>query len=92
MSPDLLLSHLARGDEPAHEFTQIQLSRVHEVVKGVQATETGGDAVSLSLCNSAGLLSGIGPEDLGRAGIALYGGIRSAMVKQQTMVCVLLSV
>lgn len=72
--PKLLMSHLARGDEPGHAFTQCQLQRAHGVFNQLNSTVAEPSDLSLSLCNSAGLLSGVGPEDLGRAGIALYGG------------------
>jgi alanine racemase len=67
----LLVSHFARADEPGHAFTQLQLERARDAYQGVSTLYPN---VRLSLTNSAGVLQGIGPEHLGRAGIALYGG------------------
>ncbi|MGA1677167.1 MAG: alanine racemase, partial [Pseudomonadales bacterium] len=64
----LLMTHLARADEPGHPFTALQLERFATV-----ATRFPG--VPVSLCNSAGTLScpdAVG--DLVRPGIGLYGG------------------
>jgi alanine racemase len=67
----LLISHFARADEPGHDSVGQQLKRLVPIVA---ALKNKSPSMRLSLCNSAGLLEGLGPEDLGRAGIALYGG------------------
>jgi alanine racemase len=67
----LLISHFARADEPGHAASGEQMSRITPVYQSLQ---TGHPQIRLSLCNSAALLQGLGPEDLGRAGIGLYGG------------------
>lgn len=68
LSLALLLTHLARADEPGHPFTALQIERF----KAVSARFPG---VPVSLCNSAGTLTcpdAVG--DLVRPGIGLYGG------------------
>jgi len=67
----LFISHFARADEPGHASVALQVERCMEPYQALRATQP---HIRLSLCNSAGLLEGLGPEDLGRAGIALYGG------------------
>jgi len=67
----LFVSHFARADEPGHSSVAQQIDRCMPVYRALQSSQPD---MRLSLCNSAGLLEGIGPEDLGRAGIALYGG------------------
>ena len=67
----LFISHFARADEPGHASVQEQMARALPVY---QALRERYPELRLSLCNSAALLEGLGPEDLGRAGIALYGG------------------
>lgn len=68
----LLVSHFARADEPAHAFNGLQLSRM----RALQALCVGGGAARISLSNSAAMLSGLAAsiDQLGRAGIGLYGG------------------
>ena len=63
----LLLSHFARADEPAVGETREQIRAMTALTAQLPAP------IPLSLCNSAGLLRGLGPEALGRAGVALYG-------------------
>lgn len=68
VSPDLLMSHLACADDPAHPMSGQQL----ESFQQVRAVFPGVDS---SLANSAGVF--LGPDfhfDLTRPGIALYGG------------------
>ena len=67
----LLISHFARADEPGHAANGEQMARIAPIYQALQAAHPG---IRLSLCNSAALLQGLGPEDLGRAGIGLYGG------------------
>ena len=67
----LLLSHLANADEPEDPFNQVQVERIREAFQGLSTLYPN---LRLSLANSAGMLEGIGPEHLGRAGIGLYGG------------------
>ena len=67
----LFVSHFARADEPGHQSLQEQ---VHRALPLYAMLKTKHREIRLSLCNSAGLLEGLGPEDVGRAGIALYGG------------------
>ena len=67
----LFISHFARADEPGHGSIAEQMACSMPVYAALQREHP---QVRLSLCNSAGLLEGVGPEDLGRAGIALYGG------------------
>jgi alanine racemase len=64
----LLLTHLACADEPDHPMNLLQLSRLARV----RALFPG---VPVSIGNSAGALQGPSlAGDLGRPGIALYGG------------------
>jgi alanine racemase len=68
LSLALLVTHLARADEPGHPYTALQIERF----KAVSARFPG---VPTSLCNSGGTLTC--PEavgDLVRPGIGLYGG------------------
>ncbi len=67
----LFVSHFARADEPTHETVAEQMHRASPLYALLKTKHR---AMRLSLCNSAGLLEGLGPEDVGRAGIALYGG------------------
>lgn len=67
----LLLSHFACADEPEHGSVAAQLARIEPLYAAMRARQP---SLRLSLCNSAGLLAGLGPEHLGRAGIGLYGG------------------
>jgi alanine racemase len=67
----LLISHFARADEPGHPSVEQQLQRTLSICSALQ---TKYPEMRMSMCNSAGLLESLGPEDLGRAGIALYGG------------------
>ncbi len=68
MRVSLLMTHLACADEPDHPLNAVQRQRfnsLRERFPGVRA----------SIGNSAGWLSGAElPDDLGRAGIGLYGG------------------
>ncbi len=67
----LLISHFARADEPEDESIAAQMSLIQPLYQALREAQP--DA-RLSLSNSAALLSGVGPEHLGRAGIGLYGG------------------
>lgn len=71
----LLLSHFARADELEHDFTQSQTDRVIGVYTELLRRRPG---LRLSLNNSAACVGGIvlaaGIQQLGRAGIGLYGG------------------
>ena len=67
----LLMSHLARADEPDHQFNQLQKKRFDLIRQRL------GDLypeVETSLTNSAGVAHQDYVDDLGRPGIALYGG------------------
>ncbi len=64
----LLLSHFPRSDEAAYTGSDEQVAAMRALADRLPGP------VRLSLCNSAGLLRGLGPEALGRAGVALYGG------------------
>ena len=66
--PQLIMSHLACGDEPDHPMNAQQLKQFHEMTDGVDAPK--------SLAATAGVL--LGPDyhfDLVRPGIGLYGGL-----------------
>lgn len=68
VSPRLLMSHLACGDDPAHPLNRRQL-------ESFQAVREAFPGIDSSLSNSAGTFGG--PDfafDLVRPGIALYGG------------------
>jgi len=67
----LLLSHFARADEVGHATLRAQSEITQSVFTGLRQQFP---RLRLSLCNSAAMMQGLGPEDLGRAGIALYGG------------------
>ena len=69
----LVLSHLACADEPDHPFTAQQLAQCGSLFAHIKSIIPH-KPPQMSVCNSAGLLAGLGPEDVGRAGIALYGG------------------
>ena len=69
--PSLLLTHFARADEVGHQTLALQLSRLQAVVAAQRLRQP---TLRTSVSNSAALLQGLGPEDLGRAGIGLYGG------------------
>lgn len=65
--PEMLISHLACGDEPDHPMNEVQLARFHAM--------TDGTGLPRSLSATAGIL--LGPRyhfDLTRPGIGLYGG------------------
>ncbi len=65
--PELLLSHLACADDPAHPMNAAQLAEFHAM--------TDGTGVPRSFAATGGIL--LGPEyhfDLTRPGIGLYGG------------------
>ncbi len=68
---NLLISHFARADEPGHPSLTQQIERTQTIYRSLLEQHP---QLRLSLCNSAGILQGLGPEHLGRAGIALYGG------------------
>ena len=71
ISPLMVASHLACGDDPAHPMNAAQLGRFSFLAATVRRRWPD---VKLSLANSAGIL--MGPEyhfDLARPGIALYG-------------------
>src|SRR3546814_392028 len=66
--PTCLLSHLARADEPDHPMNAAQLA-------AFKAALTALPRAPVSFCNSSGIF--LGPDyhfDLGRPGVALYGG------------------
>ena len=66
---DVLHSHLACGDDPAHPMNATQLTRFREAVAAVPHARA-------ALANSAGVC--LGPDyafDLTRPGIGLYGGV-----------------
>ena len=66
---DLLMSHLACGDEPGNDMNERQRARFVDVASRVEAQRT-------SLANSAGACLGAPYGfDLIRPGLALYGGI-----------------
>jgi alanine racemase len=67
----LLISHFARADETDHATLHQQTARMAPIFASLRESHP---RLRLSLCNSAALLQGLGPEDLGRAGIGLYGG------------------
>ena len=67
----LVITHLACADEPDNPANAAQLAQIQTLYQSVQRRFPN---AGLSICNSAGLLAGLGPEDLGRAGISLYGG------------------
>ena len=65
---DLVVSHLACADEPAHPLNARQLERFHEVARLLPGRR-------LSLANSAGLFLGEAYRfDQARPGVSLYGG------------------
>ena len=64
-----VISHLAVADEPEHPMNALQLARFREVRRHLPRR------MKASLANSSGIF--LGPDyhfDLGRPGIALYGG------------------
>jgi alanine racemase len=64
----LLMTHLACADEPGHPMNQRQLERFERVRRQLPD-------VPVSIGNSAGVLTGpASAGDVGRPGIALYGG------------------
>ena len=71
----LLLSHFARADELEHDFTVQQTRSVMGIFAELRQHRPG---LRLSLNNSAACLGGValpaGIEQLGRAGVGLYGG------------------
>ena len=71
LNPQLLMSHLARADEPDHRFNQLQIERFNLIRQRVSDRFP---EVETSLTNSAGLAHRGYVDDLGRPGIALYGG------------------
>lgn len=81
----LIMTHLARGDEPGHEFNRTQVAAFADAYR--QLTARHGQRVPgvLSLSNSGGILGHLAEDIpqlcgdakialLDRAGIALYGG------------------
>ncbi|MDF1791002.1 MAG: alanine racemase [Thalassobaculaceae bacterium] len=76
-----LLSHLAAADEPENPMSAAQLKRFNRIRARLPVT------MKASLANSSGVF--LGPEfhhDLGRPGIALYGG-RPSAGRDNPMVC-----
>ena len=71
LNPQLLISHLARADEPDHRFNQLQIERFDLISQRVSDRYP---EVETSLTNSAGVAHQDYVDDLGRPGIALYGG------------------
>ena len=71
LNPQLLISHLARADEPDHRFNQLQTERF-DLIK--QRVTDRYPEIETSLTNSAGVAHQDYVDDLGRPGIALYGG------------------
>ncbi len=71
LSVELVMSHFARADESGHSFTAQQLKSFADAVAWLRKRQA---SLRVSVTNSAGMLAGLGPEDLGRAGIGLYGG------------------
>ena len=67
----LLISHLARADEPDHHFNKLQVQRFDLIKQRVVHRYP---EVETSLTNSAGVANRDYKDDLGRPGIALYGG------------------
>lgn len=68
LTPDIVLSHLACADEPDHPLNATQLERFRIARAAFPRAQA-------SLANSSGHF--LGPEylfDLGRPGVALYGG------------------
>lgn len=68
VAPDMLMSHLACSDEPAHPLNRRQLESFQTITRLFAGVES-------SLSSSGGIF--LGPEyhfDLTRPGIALYGG------------------
>ncbi|MEM9622947.1 MAG: alanine racemase [Pseudomonadota bacterium] len=70
----LLMTHLSRADEPANAFNALQVERFQAQATQLLNAAAEPRKIRLSVCNSAGMLQGFGPEHVGRAGIALYGG------------------
>ena len=68
---ELLMTHMARADEPGDDSISEQMQRFGDVVDRLKGQWP---QLRLSITNSAGLCSGLGPEHLGRAGVGLYGG------------------
>ena len=68
---ELLITHMARADEPGHASITEQTQRIAGVYDALKARWP---ELRLSVSNSAGLCEGLGPEHLGRAGVGLYGG------------------
>ena len=65
--PEMLISHLACGDDPDHPMNEAQLHRFHAM--------TDGTGLPRSLAATAGILLGSRYHfDLTRPGIGLYGG------------------
>lgn len=76
-----VLSHLAIADEPDHPMNAQQLARFRKMRARLPV------AMKASLANSSGIF--LGPEfhhDLGRPGIALYGG-RPSAGRDNPMLC-----
>ena len=71
LSIELLMSHFARADEFGGGAEMQQLSRFGQVYEALRKHHP---QMQRSLCNSAGICAGLGPEHVGRGGIALYGG------------------
>lgn len=68
---DILMSHLACADEPAHPLNAIQIERFGKMLSDLQAKLPN---IKGSLANSAGMTQLVGAAfDLVRPGIGLYG-------------------
>jgi alanine racemase len=67
----LLVTHFACADEAENSTISCQLERIGSICSALKERHP---SLRLSVCNSAALLQSLGPEDVGRAGIALYGG------------------
>jgi len=77
----LLISHFARADEVHHGFSALQKQRFFSLCRTLQGRGLPGRGgqLRISLCNSAAILDGLcqsdsETENLGRGGIAMYGG------------------
>ncbi len=67
-SPEMIMSHLACADVPAHEKNRTQLSFFHSIVEQFPT-------IPASLANSAGIMNSRDNHfQMVRPGIALYGG------------------
>jgi alanine racemase len=67
----LVITHLACADEPDNPANASQVAQIQGLYQSLRRRFPN---AGLSICNSGGLLAGLGPEDVGRGGIGLYGG------------------